>query len=256
MLPDLQARFAESLTTAPGSPFDQALTDQLEESAIAKDERLAVYRNNVQISLIGVLRAAFPVTAELADSDNFTFAARRFLAEHPPSEARLLTYGAKFPGWLAAFTPAAKQPWLAEMARLEWALNEALFAADAEPLDPNILTQQDPAAVMSLRFAAHPATRLIESAYALHSLWRAREEGVDLPDPRRAAETVLVLRPDLQVTQLCLSRGEAQLAKTLLAGETLGVAAEAALTAEPTLDLQAALFRHLRHGSFSGCSSV
>lgn len=255
MLPDLQARFAESLTAPPDAAFDQALTAAIGESALAKDDRLAVYRNNVQISLIGILRAAFPVTSDLAGAENFTFAARRFLCEQPPTEARLLTYGAAFPAWLAGFNPAAGQPWLAEMARLEWARNEALFAADADPLDPGILTQQDPAAVMSLRFQPHPATRLIASGFALHALWQARQEARALPDPESAAETVLVLRPDLVVTQLCLSPGEARLTRVLLAGETLGSAAEAALTAEPTLDLQAALFRHLRHGSFSGCSS-
>ncbi len=253
MLPDLQERFARSLMTSPDADFDAALVAAIDEGAIAKDERLAVYRNNVQISLIGVLSAAFPVTSELAGKDNFAFAARRFLRAHPPSEARLLTYGADFPAWLAAFTPATKQPWLAQMARLEWARNEALFAADAAPLDPKVLAEQPADAVMSLRFVAHPATRLIVSDFALHSLWQAHEEGLAFPDPQSAPETILVLRPDLEVAQLSLSLGEKRLAEVLLAGATLGNAAEAALAAEPSLDLQAALFRHLRHGSFADC---
>ncbi len=253
MLPDLQARFTESLFQPPGSDFEAALTAEIALSGIATEERLAVYRNNVQISLISVLEAAFPVTATLAGHENFAFASRRFIAEKPPAEARLLAYGADFPAWLSAFKPAAKQPWLAEMARLEWARNEALFAADADPLDPNILTQQDPAEVMALRFQAHPATRLVYSAFALNGLWRAVQEEGALPDPNSAAETVLVLRPHLEVTQLSLSPGEARLAEALLTGKTLGEAAEAALADEPALDLQAALFRHLRHGSFSGC---
>ncbi len=250
VLPELQGRFAESLLAKPGGALDVSLAAAIGDSAIAKTERFAVYRNNAQSSLIGVLRAVFPVTADLAGAENFAYAARRFLCTHPPNEARLLAYGAEFPAWLAAFEPAAKQPWLAEMARLEWARNEALFAADAAPLDPKILSELPPERVGSLCFVAHPATRLVASDFALNALWCASREAQPRPDPT-GAETVLVLRPNYEVTQLLLSPGEAKLTDGLRVGRALSEAAMAALKAEADLDLQTALYRHLRHGTFS-----
>ncbi len=252
VLPDLQARLARALFQPSGTPAEPALAAAFAADGAAAEARLAVYRNNVQASLIEVLRAAFPATARLAGAENFAFAARRFIAQHPPREARLLAYGSGFPAWLADFGPARPRPWLAEMARLEWARNEALFAADADPLDPKVLTETAPEAIAGLTFVAHPATRLVASDFALDALWRAQAASGPMPDPRAAAETVLVLRPALEVTQLLLPAGEAALATALLAGETLAAAAEAALAVEPALDLQAALYRHLHHGSFSG----
>ncbi len=247
MLHDLQDRFAGALFQELSAPLDQALAGDL---GSADSGRLAVYRNTVQGSLIGVLRAAFPMTETMAGRDNFAFAARRFVSARPPREARLLTYGVEFPAWLAAFGPAKPQPWLAELARLEWACNEALFAADAEPLAPERLTALSADAVGELGFVMHPSVRLVRSDFAIDRLWRVLHEGRPAPDPRAAAETVLVLRPDLQVVRLLLGKGEAVLIEHLLSGATLALAAEAALVAEPGLDLQAVLFRHLRERSF------
>ncbi|GAB5470852.1 MAG: DNA-binding domain-containing protein [Rhodospirillales bacterium] len=250
MLRDLQRRFAQSLLVPPGSVGPSGL-----EAEIAAqddlDARLTVYRTTVQASLVGVLQSAFPATAQLAGLENFRYAAGRFARVHPPTEGRLLTYGAGFPGWLKDFAPAKRQPWLAAMARLEWARNEALFAADADPLDAALLTDLPAEAIGELMLLPHPAARLVTSDYRLDAPWRALQAG-EAPDAfESSAETLLVVRPALGVEQIVLSPGEAGFTEALFAGANLATAAEQALVQEPALDLQACLFRHLKQGSFA-----
>lgn len=252
VLRDLQQRFAAAvLSGAPGALA--ALEGDLAGGRIPAAARLAVHRNTVQGALAQVLEAAFPVTAALAGLESFRHAAGLFLRAAPPREARLLTYGAGFPDWLAGFRPAAGRPWLSAMARLEWARNEALFAADAEPLDPALLTRVAPGKVGALRFAAHPSARLLRLDFALDGLWR-RMQGAAPPQPPPAEpQVLLVLRPRLAVEQWVLSPGDGLLTERLLAGGRLDEAAEAALLLEPALDLEATLAGHLRRGSFAGC---
>lgn len=246
-LRDLQADFRRSLLSPPGAEAPPALLAAIAGRGLAPERRLAVYRDSVQGSLIEVLAAAFPATRTLAGRDNFRYAARRFLCQAPPAEARLLTYGAGFPAWLAAFAPAAGRPWLAEMARLEWARNEALFAADADPLDPGLLARLPAERVGALRFEPHPATRLLAVGHDLEALWQAPAEGAVPPVGR---QWLLVVRPALAVQHHRLSPGEAALTQALLARALLAEAAAAGLALEPALDLEACLFRHLSRGSF------
>ena len=242
----LQAAMRASLLGADPT----AILGHVVEDRVAPAERFACYANNVAAGLVEVLEAAFPATSRLAGGQNFRFAASRFARAHPPAEPRLLAYGADFPAWLAAFKPAAAQPWLAEVARLEWARNEALFAADATPLRPEALAGVAPEAVPGLRFTLHPSLRLLRSDYPVHDLWLGERPPAELL-AGSGGQDVLVLRPAFQVIQLPLTRGDAALLGALGAGAVLAEAAGAALAATADLDLQQTLFGHLVRGSFA-----
>jgi hypothetical protein len=227
-----------------------ALLDGVVADHIGPAERFASYRNNYEAGLAEVLAAAFPATSRLAGAANFRWAASRFALAHPPAEPRLLAYGADFPAWLGGFAPAAAKPWLAEVARLEWARNEALFAPDARPLKAEALTGVPPEQVPALRFTLHPSLRLVRSAYPIHDLWLGEAEAAAVL-AAGAAQSVLVLRPAWQVVQLPVARGDAALLAALGAGASLAEAAGAALAETADLDLQQTLFGHLVRGSFA-----
>lgn len=227
-----------------------ALLSLVVQDRVAPDARFACYTNNVVAGLVEVLEAAFPATSRLAGGQNFRFAASRFARAHPPGEPRLLAYGDAFPGWLATFKPAASQPWLAEVARLEWARNEALFAADAAPLKPDSLAGVAPEAVPGLRFLLHPSLRLLRSNYPIHDLWLGERPAAELL-ATDVPQDVLILRPAYQVIQLPVARGDAALLASLGAGAVLAEAAGAALAETADLDLQQTLFGHLVRGSFA-----
>ena len=247
MLRDLQQTFARALLDRDAPPPDEVRSDRLSAA-----DRFSAYRNNVVGSLVNVLAAAFPATEALAGADNFRFAAQAFLREHPPRQARLLAYGAEFPLWLRLFRPAQAKPWLPDLARLEWARNEALFAADADPIKPEALANVPPDSVPGLRFTLLPSVRVIASSWPVHELWEQAQDGrISAEPPVRRDQQVLVLRPGLGVKQLPLAPADAALLGALHAGETFATAAEAAFAAEATCDLQQLLLGHLVRGTFA-----
>ena len=98
------------------------------------ERRFAVHRNTVAASLIEALQARFPVVQRLVGEDFFRAMARAFVALEPPSSPLLFLYGESFAAFIARFTPAAPLPYLADVARLEYARGLAYHAADREPL--------------------------------------------------------------------------------------------------------------------------
>lgn len=250
MLHELQSRFRLAATGRDDGPLLGLLADDM-PATITPARRIAVHRNTYFGSLIEALAAACPVTERLVGSRFFAAAARGFIEQDPPRQPDLAGYGGGFGAFLAGFPPAAALPWLADMARLEWARVEATFAAEAAPLDPAALTALPADQIAGLRLVLHPSARLVESRWAVHSVWEAHQSDPVAPfDPAAGPENILLLRPADRMHSLRLTGGEAALVRALLAGRPLGAAADCALTADPTTDLQTALARLFNHQAF------
>ncbi|NBB81772.1 MAG: DUF2063 domain-containing protein [Alphaproteobacteria bacterium] len=213
----------------------------IQPDRIPADRRFAIYRSNTLISLTDSLLASFPAVYRVLGDHDFRIAAARYIRKHPPAMPQLLAYGDAFPDFLDGFAPARRRGFVADLARLERARQQALFAAEAEPLAPVALQAVPVEAYAGLRFALHPTARLIAS------------DGSD-PGPDSVTgrpESVLVLRPQHGVEAHRLTPGDLALMSALGADRSLAEAAEAAAATEPAFDLQQALLGHLTRGSFS-----
>jgi hypothetical protein len=135
--------------------------------------RLAIYRNTAFGTLVNALRLSFPAIERLVGADFFAAAAREFIRRNPPASAYLNDYGADFPGFLAAYAPAAALAYLGDVAQLEWAVNRALHASDAACLDLGRLAALDQSALSQLSFSAHPALSLLRLELPADAIWRA-----------------------------------------------------------------------------------
>src|SRR5258708_7527421 len=113
-LGEVQAAFRRALLDGD----DGALAALVAADGIAAAKRLAVYRNNVQISLTDALRDTFPAVCRLVDERFFAYAAHAFLTGHPPQRACLAEYGAGFADFLAAFPPCRALVYLPDVPRL------------------------------------------------------------------------------------------------------------------------------------------
>lgn len=186
--------------------------------------RFDVYRNNVAVSLTEALSAGFPVIEKLVGEEFFRAMAGVFLRAHPPRSPVLALWGDAFPGFLATFPPVAHLPYLADVARLEYALREAYHAADAPQAATDALAHP---ALMQARVRLAPATRLVTSPYPILTIWRANTDP-DAPPARGGAEHVLVTRPDWDPWPRALTPQGAGFVEALLAGKTFGAALEIA----------------------------
>lgn len=93
---------------------------------------LAIYRNNYRTALVEALRATFERTERLVGEAAFHRAAAHHCIMHPPSSWTLDRAGAGFPETCAELF--ARDPDVAELAALEWAMHEAFTARDTAPL--------------------------------------------------------------------------------------------------------------------------
>ena len=196
--------------------------------------RLGVYRNNVIGNLTRALRLSFPAVDRLVGEDFFAAAAQRFIEASPPHAADLNQYGEDFADFLASFEPAESVPYLADVARLEWAVSRALHAPPAPPLTPEALSTVPPEDQADLRLRPHPTLSLLSPGYPARAIWEAvlapdddeRDARLATIDLESAGERLAVLRSDGALEIEALSGPAFELAQALIAGRPLGDALE------------------------------
>lgn len=207
--------------------------------------RFAVYRNNIVVSLMDALEDTFGVCCELVGENFFRAMARMFVAAHPPRSRILTFYGREFPAFIETFAPAASVPYLADVARLEIMRIEAFHAADVTPLGAEEIAGvlADPTQLPGLRIDAHPSVAVLQSRFAVFSLWAGQAlERVDPSQP----QNVLVVRVGLDVQCVSVEPATGVFIDRFIQGATLAQAQQDALASEPDFDLVAALTILLR----------
>src|SRR5208283_1521990 len=125
-------------------------------------------------------------------------------------------YGGDMARFLSNYPPARERPYLADVARLEWAIDQANIAADAPALDLPALGAVPVDALGGLRFALH--------------------EGADLLLVRRAPDGVVIER---------LAPGEHAFLVALARSRRLDDAEQRGAAAESAFDLAVVLKRHV-----------
>jgi hypothetical protein len=208
------------------------------------EARLRIYRHHVFTTLTEALRSTFPVVCRLVDERFFAYAADRFIAGTPPAAPCLFEYGAAFPDFLAAFPPCRHLEYLPDVARLEWAMNVALNADDAAPLDPAALGAVPAANAGRLVLHFHPSIALLESPWPLDRLWTANQPESDpeeVVDLGAGGVRLEIRRRGDDVVWRTLDPATFAFRRALADGRPLEEAAGAALAVDAGFDLAAGL---------------
>jgi hypothetical protein len=212
---------------------------------------MEVYRRGVAENQRGALAAAFPVVQRLVGEAFFREAASRYARACPSRSGDLHEFGAGMARFLETYPYAAGLPYLADVARLEWALHEAFHAADAAALDLAALAAVPGERHAELRFALHPSVRRIASDHPVLAIWEANQASRDGTPERGGPERVLVARADGVARPRAVGEPEWLLLESLAEGLTLGEAhdrlGESAAAAIPP-----ALARYAREGIVCG----
>jgi hypothetical protein len=232
----------------PAQPPPDAVAGPRGKAAV---KRYAVYRNNVTVSLIEALASIFPAVQRIAGPDFFRAMARAHVREAPPTSPLLFEYGGDFPDFISRYEYARAMPWLADVARIERAWLEAYHAADAATVTGETLAAIPPDRLAEARFAPHPATRILRSAFPAVTIFAANRSGepvgrIDTIEP----EDALVTRPELEVVVRRLPPGGAAFLAALIAGRSLGAAAAQAMAESTAFDLTANIAGMLEAGAF------
>ncbi|MFI4895378.1 MAG: putative DNA-binding domain-containing protein [Steroidobacterales bacterium] len=251
---ELQRAMGRALL-APSAPDAQTL-------GFEASPAFRFYRNTCLGSLTQALALSFPAVRRLVGSAFFETAAQAFIRAHPATSACLNDYGEQLPAFLAHYRHAAAVAYLPDVARLEWAVNRALHAADVKALDVASLAQLDAAAVPALTFAPHPAVTVLRLERPADAIWRAVLDGDDAAmaalDPNAGPVWLLIDRSAEGVEVRRMQPPAGVFTQRLCAGEPLQAALDAAAaSAEPTGGesmadaLKAVLADHLASARFT-----
>lgn len=209
------------------------------------------------------LAAAYPTVQQLIGTQAFAAVARGLWHRHPPTLGDVDRWGALLPLFLAEADGLADEPYLTDVARLEWAVHVAAAAADdhAAPQGLQGLADIDPD---HLRLVPREGTAVLPSMHPVVSIWQAHrlseQEHPDRLEParlalaERRAETALVWRAGLQVQVAVLQGAEAELCQAVLRGVPLGMAVPRlqAEGCDDPLDFEAWLCVQLQRGWLAG----
>lgn len=172
------------------------------------------------------LAAAFPVLAQLLAEENFGALARAFWLAQPPALGDMAQWGAGLAEFVRQAPQLADEPYLADVAHVEWALHRLAFVADAAPdlTSFTLLTTQDPAA---LTLVLSPGARCITSPWPVVSIINAHLSGEPpLAEAARllrepTGETALLWRDGLRPRVRQAVPGEAAFVTALQSGASL-----------------------------------
>ena len=219
-----------------GDARPDGLAGWLRDAPAQQRRGLQAYRANAGALAERALAAAYPTVQQLLGDESFAALARALWQAHPPLHGDVATWGDALPGFMAASDQLAPEPYLADVARLDWAVHLADQAADddAPPDGLALLTQGDVAATVLRLRAGHA---VLASAHPLHTLWAAHRRADDADDrfaPVRQAfaegraEAVRVRREGLRSVVERIDPSTAAFEAQLLQGAPLGDSAAAA----------------------------
>lgn len=246
---DFMTRFTPGLLN-PDEPTPGTVTGH---SGKAANKRFDVYRNNVTASLVNAVGQVYPLTRKALGEDTFRHAALTYVRTSPPTSRLLFEYGQAFGLHLKNGGYMGGRPWLGDLARLERAWLDAYHAADAGPLTAEAMATLPPDRLGDAVFNAHPAARLVSSAYPVVTIWSRLKSGeFDAASPvHERAETALVTRPALTVDVRALSPALATFFGQLMGGAPIGEAATtAAENPSGGFDITMAIAAILETGAF------
>lgn len=208
---------------------------------------MAAYRSHATLQSARVLAAAYPAIESILGEENFLGLARSLWRAHPPRRGDLGRWGEELAGHIENLRELAEaEPYLSDVARLEWALHSAERAADdhADTASFELLTKVDPA---GLDLVLAPGAGSLQSRWPVVSMLEAHRQDKGpacLPDIGGKGETAVYWRGGWRGRVRHAQTGEAAFLATLRLGRSLA----AALAGADTLDFGAWLTAAVEEG--------
>ena len=126
----LEALFASNEKARRQAGMSQNLERDSARTALA-ERGLQAYLANAGALAERVLAATYPVLAQLVGDESFASLARHLWRQAPPLRGDVGQWGAELAGFLDASPQLSDAPFLADVARVEWALHCAATVTDS-----------------------------------------------------------------------------------------------------------------------------
>jgi hypothetical protein len=198
---------------------------------------LKAYQANGHMLAQRALQAAYPVVAQMLGEESFADLARALWHAQPPMRGDIAWWGSGLAAFLQTSEQLQDEPYVPDVARVEWALHQCAGAFDcaADLSTLALLTTEDPA---SLTLVLAPGCAVLRSAWPIASILGAHLDGQPSLQEAGAqlragvAQDVVVWRAGLKPRFRLAVGGEVGAVVAFLRGESL----DQALSQDPQLD--------------------
>ncbi len=155
--------------------LDLATCPDVLQDGARREAGLAAYRGNGLAHARNALRLQFPTVLAMLGDDAFDVLSARYWRARPPRRGDLAWVGEELPAYIATVDSLDAWPWLADCARLDWAIWQIAGAAPPcmTHADLQRLAAEDPAG-LSLQLAA--CTARIPSAWPIVTIHLAHQD--------------------------------------------------------------------------------
>ncbi len=249
LLADLQTAFAAAVL-GDGNRIAHSVAG----GGLAPAQRVQVYRNAVRVRLKDALADTYPVLRRLVGDACFDGVASEFLRRYPPRVGHLHPFGARMAELCARLPVLAGLPYLPDVARLEWAWQQAFHAAGAPGLPAQAFADVPDEQRHAIRLRLQAGASLLGSAYPIGRIFEVNQPdypGDDAVSLDRGGESLLIIRRGFDVRVESLPAGEYALLAALAASTPLGDALLAAIDAQPDCPVGTVLARQIAAGTFT-----
>ena len=218
------------------------------------NQRLAIYRGNLQSIWISTLRNSFPVLQQLVGEDFFAYLALQYGRQFPSQSGDLNQFGSQFAYFLAHEPSVASYAYFPAVAALEWQMHCAYYAQNIMPISLAEFLSVAADAAQQCRLFWHPAAQLFQADYAAAQVVLAHQiqpiVAIDVPldTPCQA----LLSRASWRVELSLLDSANFLALQALERGQTLGDALALALAHDAQFDIPLKLQSWFASGIFVG----
>jgi hypothetical protein len=207
-------------------------------AAVSDGRRLTIHRHHVVRSLAAALAVTYPTVRALVGAGFFRQTAEIFVARSLPVQPVLAEYGAGFADFLERQEAVHGLAYLADVARLDWALNTAFYSPRGRPLTAADLSDLAPEQLAARRLTLAAGTVLVRSRYPLDLIWAASQP--EAPDGEvdvaQGPVCLLVLARAQDAVFIRLGEGEVAFVAAVASGLSLEAAASVGIAVESGFD--------------------
>jgi hypothetical protein len=172
-LHDIQKDFVDSLISAE----NLAILQHIERSKnLTEQQHVDIYRRNILGTFQKTLEGIYSVCFKLVGEEFFSSMAQLYMTRAYSHSPDLEDYGSDFADFISDFSPAKSLPYLADVARLEWAWHRIFNAPDQPEFDFQALANCYESDGDRIIFLLPEESFLLSSPYPIHQIWEMNQD--------------------------------------------------------------------------------
>jgi hypothetical protein len=226
----------------------------VDDPNLPASQRISIYEDSMRAGLLETLKITYPHCQQLVGPRFFQALAFEYIEHYPSLSPNLNDYGAHFAEFIDTLPSTRQLPYLSDMARLEWAHQQALFGPDPAGLDLEELAAVWQNQGHLLNFQRPSNSSLLYSPYPLHTIWLFNQGELERSTVHldEGSSRLIVYRLDTSVRIEPLNAIEYDLLNEFDAGFTLEQAYDNAVDSEHAEAIAEALPALMQRGILVG----